>query len=68
MEGHQGLGEYYAAIGDLDQAVVEAERARELDPLSLIVNLNVCRMLYYARRFDEALAHCKANLELIQNS
>jgi TolB-like protein/DNA-binding winged helix-turn-helix (wHTH) protein len=64
VEGHQGLGEYYAAIGDLDQAVVEAERARELDPLSLIVNLNVCRMLYLARRFDEALAHCKANLEL----
>jgi TolB-like protein/DNA-binding winged helix-turn-helix (wHTH) protein/Tfp pilus assembly protein PilF len=64
VEGHQGLGEYYAAIGDLDQAVVEAERARELDPLSLIVNLNVCKMLYFARRFDEALAHCKANLEL----
>jgi TolB-like protein/DNA-binding winged helix-turn-helix (wHTH) protein/tetratricopeptide (TPR) repeat protein len=64
VEGHQGLGEYYAAVGDLDQAVVEAERARELDPLSLIVNFNVCRILYFARRFDEALAHCKANLEL----
>jgi len=67
VEGHQGLSEYYAAAGQMDQAVREAERAREIDPLSVIVNINLCRMLYFARRFDEALAQCRANLELDPN-
>jgi tetratricopeptide (TPR) repeat protein len=64
VEGHQGLGEYYAAVGNGDQSVLEIQRAQELDPLSLNVSLSVCRMLYFARRFDEALAQCKANLDL----
>jgi predicted negative regulator of RcsB-dependent stress response len=33
-------------------------------PLSFIVNNDVCRILYFARRFDEALAQCKANLDM----
>jgi TolB-like protein/DNA-binding winged helix-turn-helix (wHTH) protein/thioredoxin-like negative regulator of GroEL len=64
VEGHEGLGEYYAAAGQTDNAVRELRRARELDPLSFIVNEDMCRILYYARRFDEALAQCKANLNL----
>ena len=64
VEGHEGLGEYYAAAGQTDDAVRELRRARELDPLSFIVNEDMCRILYYARRFDEALAQCKANLNL----
>jgi TolB-like protein/DNA-binding winged helix-turn-helix (wHTH) protein len=64
VEGHEGLGEYYAAVGQTDDAVRELQRAQELDPLSFIVNEDICRILYYARRFDEALAQCKANLDL----
>jgi TolB-like protein/DNA-binding winged helix-turn-helix (wHTH) protein/Tfp pilus assembly protein PilF len=64
VQGHQGLAEYYAAVGKMDQAVLEMERAREVDPLSFIVNFDVCRILYFARRFDAALAQCKANLDL----
>ena len=63
-EAHEGLGDYYAAVGQVDRAVAEMERAREVDPLSLIVNEDLCRMLYFSRRFDDALAQCKANLEL----
>jgi TolB-like protein/DNA-binding winged helix-turn-helix (wHTH) protein/Flp pilus assembly protein TadD len=64
VEGHEGLGEYYAAAGQTDDAVRELRRAQELDPLSFIVNEDMCRILYFARRFDEALAQCRANLDL----
>jgi TolB-like protein/DNA-binding winged helix-turn-helix (wHTH) protein/Tfp pilus assembly protein PilF len=67
VQGHEGLADYYAAVGQMDQAIVEIERAREVDPLSFIVNSHVCRMLFFARRFDEALAQCKANLDLDPN-
>src|SRR5215471_7520538 len=60
----KGRENYYAAVGQMDQAMLEMERAREVDPLSFIVNFDVCRILYFARRFDEALAQCKANLQL----
>jgi TolB-like protein/DNA-binding winged helix-turn-helix (wHTH) protein/Flp pilus assembly protein TadD len=67
-EGHQGLGDYYATMGQLQESVLEVERARELDPLASIVNSDLCRMLFFARRYDEALAQCKANLDLDPNS
>lgn len=64
VEGHEGLADNYAAIGQTDKAVLEIRRAQEVDPLSFIVNDDVCRMLYFARRFDEALAQCRATLGL----
>lgn len=68
VEGHEGLGDYYAAVGQVDEAVHELQRARELDPLASIVNHDLCQTLTFARRYDEALAQCKANLELDPNS
>ena len=64
VQGHEGLAEYYAAVGELDQAMLEIVRAHEVDPLSIIVNYDVCRMLYFARRFEEALAQCNVNLKM----
>jgi TolB-like protein/DNA-binding winged helix-turn-helix (wHTH) protein/Tfp pilus assembly protein PilF len=68
VEGHEGLGNYYATMGQLEESVQEMERARELDPLALIVNTDLCMVLYFARRYDGALAQCKANLDLDPNS
>jgi TolB-like protein/DNA-binding winged helix-turn-helix (wHTH) protein/Tfp pilus assembly protein PilF len=68
VEGHEGLGDYYATMGRLQESVQEAERARELDPLATIVNYDLCGMLFFARRYDDALAQCKANLDLDPNS
>jgi TolB-like protein/DNA-binding winged helix-turn-helix (wHTH) protein/Tfp pilus assembly protein PilF len=67
-EGHLGLGSYYAAMGRMEESVQETQRARELAPLDFIVNLHLCNMLYYARRYDEALAQCKANQDLDPSS
>jgi TolB-like protein/predicted Zn-dependent protease len=47
---------YLSAMGRVDEAVAEARRAWELDPLSLIVNTNLFQPHYYARRFEEAAA------------
>jgi TolB-like protein/DNA-binding winged helix-turn-helix (wHTH) protein/Tfp pilus assembly protein PilF len=64
VEGHEGLADYYATVGQVQQAVQEMERAREVDPLGLIVNNDLCLMLYFARRYDAAIAQCKATLDL----
>jgi TolB-like protein/DNA-binding winged helix-turn-helix (wHTH) protein/Tfp pilus assembly protein PilF len=63
-DGHLGLSGYYAAMSRMQESVQEVQRARELDPLDLIVSESLCTMLYFARRYDEALAQCKANLDL----
>ena len=63
-ESRQGLGDYYATMGQMREAVLEVQRAREVDPLSVIVNSDLCRMLIFARRYEEALAQCKANADL----
>jgi TolB-like protein/DNA-binding winged helix-turn-helix (wHTH) protein len=68
VEGHEGLAEYYQTVGQLHESVQEMERARELDPLALIVNTDLCWSLYFARRYDEALAQCKADIDLDPNA
>ena len=55
---------YLSLLGRHDEAIAEHERARDLDPLSLIVNANLTRALYWARRYDEAIAQARKTLEL----
>jgi TolB-like protein/DNA-binding winged helix-turn-helix (wHTH) protein/tetratricopeptide (TPR) repeat protein len=56
-----------AAMGRMDEAVVEVKRARQTDPLSAIINTDVAEILYFARRYDEALLQARATLELDPN-
>ena len=65
---HGAYAEYLAAMGRLDEAVEEAKRARELDPLSLVSNREVGRMLYYARRHEESLAELHQVGEMFPDS
>jgi tetratricopeptide (TPR) repeat protein len=51
-------------MGRHDEAIAEAKRAQELDPLSLIINAVGGRVLFYARRYDEAIAQCRRTLDL----
>jgi eukaryotic-like serine/threonine-protein kinase len=50
-----------------DEALLEIDRARRLDPLSLSINVGTGWALYYARRFDEAISACERTLELDPN-
>lgn len=48
---------YLSSLGRTDEALVHMKRARELDPLSLIIQANVGVIHYFGRQFDEALRH-----------
>ena len=54
---------FLAARSHLDAALVEMRVALELDPLSLVVQTGIGRILHFARRFDEAIAQYEHVLE-----
>ena len=48
---------YLSSVGRTDEALVQMQRARELDPLSLIIQANVGVIHYFGRQFEETLRH-----------
>jgi TolB-like protein/Flp pilus assembly protein TadD len=52
------------SLGEFDRAIAELERARQLDPLSLIINADLGVGLYTARRYDEAIAQLRKTIEM----
>ena len=45
-----------------DEALAAMRRARELEPMTLLYSANYGLVLYYSRRFDEAIAHAQSLL------
>lgn len=64
---HQWHGEYLVSIGLFDQGLAELKKARDLDPLSLIINTNLGLNLYWARRYDLAIEQLERAVELEPN-
>ena len=64
---HQWYSSYLVAMGRFDEAIAEAKRAQELEPLSFIGNSHLGWILYLAGRYDEAIAHCKRLLDVDPN-
>jgi tetratricopeptide (TPR) repeat protein len=62
--GHHWYAYNLAAMGRMDEALREIRRAQELDPLSLIINTDVAQILFFARRYDEAIAQCQKTIDL----
>ena len=62
--GRSWNGGYLSVLGRHDEAIAEHERARELDPLSVVANVTLTRALYRARRYDDAIAQARRTLEL----
>jgi tetratricopeptide (TPR) repeat protein len=52
---HGWYGLYLNESGRFTEALAETRRAQELDPLSLVIEVNVGRSYYFARQFDKAL-------------
>jgi eukaryotic-like serine/threonine-protein kinase len=65
--GHQWYADFLAATNRMSEAWKESERAKELDPLSIIINWNVGWILYFLRKYDEAVAQFRSTLELDPN-
>jgi len=51
---HQWYGMHLCDRGRFDDGIAELERAQALDPLSLVIEVNVGRCRYYGRRYDQA--------------
>jgi serine/threonine protein kinase/Tfp pilus assembly protein PilF len=58
---------YLAAMGRLDEAETEINRAQELDPLSLPIMTNVGWIDHLSRRYDRAIEAYKKALEMEPN-
>jgi len=64
---HQWYSSYLVAMGRFDEAIAEAKRAEELEPLSFISNSHLGWILFLAGKNDEAIAHCRRLLEVDPN-
>jgi TolB-like protein/DNA-binding winged helix-turn-helix (wHTH) protein/Tfp pilus assembly protein PilF len=64
---HHWYSYYLWNTNQKEEALVEMERARQLDPLSLIVNTDEGRMLSSAHQPDRAVGLLRTVLELDQN-
>jgi eukaryotic-like serine/threonine-protein kinase len=61
---HQWYSTYLVVRGRADEAVAAARRTQQLDPLSLIINAQLGRILYYTGKYDEAVTQLQKTLTL----
>ncbi len=61
---HLRYAEYLSNAGRHEEALREINRARELDPLSVTIDSNVGRVLFYAWRYDDAIRELRTSLGL----
>jgi DNA-binding winged helix-turn-helix (wHTH) protein/tetratricopeptide (TPR) repeat protein len=61
---HHWFAFLLSAAGRHDEAVASAERALELDPLSLVINADLALVLYFGRRYADATVQFQKTLEL----
>jgi len=65
--GHQWYGVSLAGRGRTAEAIAEAKRAQEVDPLSLTINAVIGWMFFLARQYDQAIEQEKKTLEMDPN-
>lgn len=61
---HHWYAVFLAFQGRFDEAFREMDRARELDPLSLIIAADNGVILYYSRQYDRAIERFRAVLDM----
>jgi TolB-like protein/DNA-binding winged helix-turn-helix (wHTH) protein len=57
---HQWYAECLAWQGRFDEAFAESERARRLDPMSLVIASDDSKILYYSRQYERAITQSRA--------
>jgi serine/threonine protein kinase/tetratricopeptide (TPR) repeat protein len=55
---------YLTTIGQPDQALAEAKRGQQLDPVSLEANLFLGSILVFSHQFDQAIEQLRSGIEL----
>jgi len=61
---HHWYGLHLAFAGRFNESLQELAKARQLDPLSLAINSNMGRVLYFNRQFEPAIVQLKATVDL----
>src|SRR6185295_9948397 len=64
---HHWYAMYLSAIGKHDEALAQIRKAKELDPVSLIINTNEGWILYCARDYERAIAQLRTTIEMDPN-
>ncbi len=57
-------GDYFEAMGRLDESIATRRRALESEPLSLVISASLARVLYFARRYDRATEELRKTLDM----
>ena len=65
--GHQWYSIYLSVVGRHDEAILEMEKAKELDPFSIIINTELGCPYLYSRRYDRAIEYFTEALEVDSN-
>jgi tetratricopeptide (TPR) repeat protein len=61
---HYWFGEYSMVRGRFDDALTEMNRAHDLEPFSLIINLALGYRFYYAGQYEQAIEQCQRTLAM----
>lgn len=64
---HHWYGEFLSFFGRFDEAFAELERARQLDPHSLIIAADKGATLYFSRQYDLAIQQLRAVIDAEPN-
>ena len=65
---HQWYSSYLVALERFDEAIAEAKRTQELEPLSFVAKSHLGWIYYLSGKNDEAIEQCTKILELDPNS
>lgn len=65
---HQWYSSYLVAVERFDEAIAEAKRTEELEPLSFVASSHLGWIYYLSGRNDEAIEQCRKILELDPSS
>ncbi|MHB8410408.1 MAG: winged helix-turn-helix domain-containing protein [Candidatus Acidiferrales bacterium] len=60
----RGFGAFLSALGRTEEALAEIYKAQELDPLSLLIGVEVAWNLYMARQYEEAAQQAMRTIEM----
>jgi len=64
---HQWYAEYLRLMGRFDESIAESNRALELDPLSLVINMEAGLPYYFRHQYDKAAEHFQKAIALDPN-
>jgi serine/threonine-protein kinase len=63
-QAHHWYAHYLTALGKMDEAFAESQRALDLDPLAPVMREHLCWQYMIARQPDQAIERCRQDLEV----